>query len=161
MCFYRWSCCDAIFIDASSLRMRVVIVRVQSFPSLSVLWQIAWRGIKPIGPCFQTKPQGCRRCCQASGCWRTSPLPSRRRARRRSGEGVWTCSRFRAGKRIKSGYLGWWNLFQALVALKVALEASRKRATRRVRPTPSTCTPRSSLYTPRKTSLNNSNIIKV
>ena len=35
------------------------------------------------------------------------------------GEGVWTCSRFRAGKQIKSGYLGWWNLFRALVALKV------------------------------------------
>ena len=46
------------------------------------------------------------------------------------GEGVWTCSRFRAGKRVKSGYLGWWNLFRALVALKVAIEASRKRATK-------------------------------
>ena len=67
------------------------------------------------------------------------------------GEGVWTCSRFRAGKRVKSGYLGWWNLFRALVALKVAIEASRKRATRRVRPTSSTWTPKSSLSSLRKT----------
>ena len=43
------------------------------------------------------------------------------------GKGVWICSRFRAGKQVKSGYLGWWNLFQALVDLKEAIEASRKR----------------------------------
>ena len=44
------------------------------------------------------------------------------------GEGVWTCSRFRAGKQVKSGYLGWWNLFRALVALKVAIEAYQEES---------------------------------
>ena len=67
------------------------------------------------------------------------------------GEGVWTCSRFWAGKQVKSGYLGWWNPFRALVAFKVAIKASWKKATRRMRPTSLTWTPRSSLYTPRKT----------
>ena len=48
------------------------------------------------------------------------------------GEGVWTCSRFRAGKQVKSGYLGWWNLFRALVDLKEAIEASRKSVNKEV-----------------------------
>ena len=39
-------------------------------------------------------------------------------------------SRFRAGKQVKSGYPGWWNLFSVLVALKGTIEASRKRASK-------------------------------
>ena len=46
--------------------------------------------------------------------------------------GVWSCSRFRAGKQVKSGYPGWWILFSALVDLKEAIKASRKRVNKEV-----------------------------
>ena len=71
-------------------------------------WQIAWRGTN-FYDCASRQAPGCCRCCRASA----SRPPLCGWWPRRPGEGVWTCSRFRAGKRIKSGYLGWWNLFLA------------------------------------------------
>ena len=78
--------------------------------------------------CASRQASGCCRCCRASarrpplcGWWPWHP-----------DEGVWSCSGFRAGERVKSGYPGWWILFCALVDLKEAIKASRKRVNKEV-----------------------------
>ena len=114
-------------------------------------WQIAWRGTKLLRLCFQTKPQGVADAAELL----VAVVPLLYRVEGGQGDALARGSGPVAGSELVNKLsLGIWVggiSSERWLLSRWPSRLTRRRATRRVRPTSSTWTPKSSLSSPRKT----------